>query len=88
MSWTEVRSQKFLPGSWGTLGGLRGPAASVGEVLCVAQEWVAGKSAPETIVWDLERLLLFQAGFFQNGKLLWVLPWGPDSSRVWRQTPC
>lgn len=56
------------------------PALSPGALPSCAQEWVAGKSAPETIVWDLERLLLFQAGFFQNGKLLWVLPWGPDSS--------
>lgn len=44
--------------------------------------------APEIVVWDLERLLLFRAAFFQDRKLLWVLPWGPDSSRVWRQTPC
>lgn len=68
--------------------GLARRALSPGALPSCAQEWVAGKSAPEIVVWDLERLLLFRAAFFQDRKLLWVLPWGPDSSRVWRQTPC
>ena len=74
MSGMEVRSQKFLPGSRGTLGGAEpvcclgggGPvcglarrALSLGALPSCTQEWVAGKSAPEIVVWDLERLLLF-----------------------------